>query len=388
MLRVLLITNAPTPYRIPLFNAMDKMFFKNGFALKVLFCASGYARRKWENPLREANFEYSILRSLKIRLDKEAYILLPINLFKFLLKEKPALVISAGFSTATIFVYLFYLITKRPYIIWSGEVEGGHQSVIRSSMRKILANKASAFVAYGTRAGKYLESLNCKKPIFYGWNTVDTAYFSRKAKDLKAQKDRIIKEFQLSQDKIHILGVSYLVKRKGFENLLKALETIRKNNKNFSLHLIGDGPEREKLEGLVKEFHLNDHVRFWGYNQKEELPKFLAISDIFVFPSFIDIWGLVLNEAMASGLPVVASKYAGATYDLVTDGVNGFVIDPYNIEEMAEKILVLINNPELRKHIGEMARIIIEERFTVEHSAKAFVDAINYVLRIDKLCIR
>jgi len=381
--KVLLITNIPTPYRVPLFNVMSQMFSRVGFTLNVVFCAKGYKGRKWENPLRSADFEYYILKSLKIRL-REDYIFLPLNLLSLLLRERPSVVISGGFSFQTIIVYLFDLITKTPYIVWSGEIPREKRNIPfpRCIIRKILAKKASAFIAYGTKAGEYLMTLDSKKPIFYGWNTVDTEFFSNRVANLKKERDKILKDLEITKSRIHILAVGYLIKRKGFENFLKSLVLIKKN---FFLHIIGDGPERVNLENLSQELNLKDNLHLWGYRQKEELPRFFAIADSFVFPSLFDIWGLVPIEAMATGLPVIVSKFAGSTCDLIQHGINGFVIDPYNIKDMAEKIQILIDNPTLRKKMGRNAQKTIQERFTLKKSAYGFFQAIKYGMKKAKV---
>ena len=121
--KIILLTNIPTPYRVPLYNAVNKIFFKNNYNFKVVFCAQEYDRRKWQNPLKDAKFDYVILKSWQIRLTEEWYLFLPINLFVTLLREKPFIVITGGYSIATIFVFLFHLMTNVPYIIWSGEIK-------------------------------------------------------------------------------------------------------------------------------------------------------------------------------------------------------------------------------------------------------------------------
>ena len=346
---------------------------------KVIFCAQGYERRKWKNPLREAEFEYTILKSPKIRAGEEKYVFFPINLLAVLFNERPSVIITGGFSISTILVFLFHLLTETPYIIHSGEIIRKNKRIsgIKTFVRKILAKNSAGFVAYGTKAGEYLHYLNPQKPIFYGWNTVDTDFFSKNVRELRKTKKEIFSKLGLSDDKTHILTVGYLIKRKGFENLIKAIKIVDERNQNFVLHIVGAGSQRKNLENLVENLGLTDKIKFWGFKQKGEIPQFFAIADFFVFPSYFDIWGLVPIEAMACGFPVIASKYAGSTYDLVKDGTNGFIIDPYNIEEMAEKIQILLNNPELREKMSKNAQKTIQKRFTLEHSARGFLEAVN-----------
>ena len=166
--KIILLTNIPNPYRIPLFNVMNEKFSQNSFDLKIMFWARKYGRRKWRDSLQSGHFNYVILRSWQIRLAEEWYLFFPINLFTSLFKERPSTIITGGFSIASIIVFLFHLITKVPYIIWSGEInrEGKTPSSLRTFLRKILAKKSSAFIAYGTKAGECLKNLDSIKSIF------------------------------------------------------------------------------------------------------------------------------------------------------------------------------------------------------------------------------
>lgn len=168
--------------------------------------------------------------------------------------------------------------------------------------------------------------------------------------------------------------------RKGIDTLLHAVRTIR--SQDFILHVVGDGPERQKLEILSRQLNLQNRVIFWGYKQQEELPKYYAIADIFLFPTRFDIWGLVLEEAMACGLPVVASSAAGATADLVKENENGFIVRPDDTETTAKCIERLVQDKLLRETFGSRSREIIASQFTLQHSAKAFVDALEFVLKL------
>lgn len=400
IMKILLVTNAPTPYRIPLFNVLSHLFATNNLKLKVIFLTMGYSRRKWQIPLKEIKFDYASLKSRQIRLSEEWYLFIPLNFFKILLKEKPQVIIVGGFSIATLFVFIFNLISKVPYIIWSGETgrdEFLPQKILgemkmpnrfyisaRFILRKFLIKKASAYIAYGTKAGDYLRIMGSKKPIFYGWNTTDTDYFSQNVEKLRVNRDKILRELKLSENNVHILAVGYLTPGKKYQSILEALNLIKKEENKFFLHIIGTGSEMNRLKRITELLHLKNYVIFWGYKQREEILKFYALADVLIFPSLYDIWGLVSIEAMSCGLPVIASKYAGSTYDLIQDGVNGFVVDPYNIEDMAEKTKILIENPELRKKMGENAKRTIQEKFTLEKSAQGFLEAVKYVVEKSK----
>src|SRR5690606_37936439 len=119
-------------------------------------------------------------------------------------------------------------------------------------------------------------------------------------------------------------------KRKGVRELLEGL--AKAENQNIRLKIVGDGVEWDNLFRLTETLNLTNQVEFVGYKQYEELIPFLVWADVLVMPSLEEIWGLVINEALAAGLPVIASVFAGSTTDLV-DINNGIRINPNNIEE-------------------------------------------------------
>jgi glycosyltransferase involved in cell wall biosynthesis len=129
---------------------------------------------------------------------------------------------------------------------------------------------------------------------------------------------------------------------KGFEELFQIYQRLVHSYPEVSLLIVGDGPDRSTYEKRAHALNLSN-VHFAGFIQMEELPQFLALADVFVFPTLHDPFGAVLSEAMAAGLPVVSSIYAAATRDLVEDGVTGFCIDPKDIESSTATILTVLN---------------------------------------------
>ncbi|MFQ5720900.1 MAG: glycosyltransferase, partial [Candidatus Aminicenantales bacterium] len=152
-----------------------------------------------------------------------------------------------------------------------------------------------------------------------------------------------------------------------------------KKRQDFILQIIGEGPEKESLIDLAEELKIKDYIKFEGFVQKPRLPEYLARADCFVFPSEYDIWGLVLVEAMAAGLPCFASYLAGAAHDIIEDGKTGFVVDFSDYEKIADKIDWLFRHPEVARKIGQNARRFIQENLTLEKSASGFLEAINAV---------
>lgn len=374
--KVLLITSIPTPYRIPLFNELSKQFKQQSIQFKVVFGALGYSRRKWDIDMSDCNFNFEVLSSRKITLpDKENTFFTYKGVLSVIKKEEPSIIIITGFSWATTKLWFRSLFVSSPYLIWSGAIlsKARPDSLLRKIHRMILLKRAKGFIAYGIKAKEYLISLGADPDeITIGINTVDTDFFRKKTGELRIHSKK--------KDKKELLFIGYLVKRKRVDLLFDVAKILIRKRQDFILRLIGDGPDLENLKALAHDLNLVDHVSFEGFKQKSIIPKYLAEADCFLFPSEIDFWGLVLVEAMAVGLPCISSIYAGATFDLIEDGVNGFVMDFSNTVEVADRINWILDNPQLSKEIGERARNFILENLSLIKSANGFIQAVSNAL--------
>jgi len=149
-----------------------------------------------------------------------------------------------------------------------------------------------------------------------------------------------------------LLFVGRLHRIKGVAYLIEAMTTIIKRNPKARLLLVGDGEERQNLENLVTKLGLTKYVTFIGKVPNEKVPQYIAASDVFVLPSLSEGFGIVLLEAMACGLPIVATNVGGIP-EIVQDGENGFLVEPENPEGIAQKVLTLLENDDLRRRISQ-----------------------------------
>ena len=370
--KVLLISNVPQTYRIPLFNEIDRQFREMGIELKVVFASDGYKRRKSKIDFSEIKFQYEILKSLKFsfgNVEKTMFTYSGIN--RTISKFKPDKIIVSGFSLASLKIYFRSLFFKVSYVIWSGAIQfpGRFDSVFRKFERRLLIKRASAFVSYGSKAKEYLVSLGAPaNRVFIGINTVDTSFFS-----LETNRIRVGLK---PPEKKHLIYIGYLVPRKNVGKLIEIIERLSEKRDDFVLDILGDGSEKRMLEKMVEEKGLNDVVLFHGFVQKIDLPRYFAQGTCFLFQTDFDIWGLVLNEAMAAGVPVISSVTAGATYDLISEGETGFAADYNNLSDVLLKINMILDQPELVEGIRKKAGASIEEKASLAISAKGFVDSV------------
>lgn len=373
--KVCVITNIPNPYRIPLFNTMNRLMKAENVELLVIFGAASYVRRKFRLNPEEMNFNYAILDSSIKKVGKggEKYLFTYSGLYKELKKFRPDYIVSLGFSIATFKVLIYKWITKTPYAIWSGAIkkQGRFDSRLRIWQRRFLVKRASAYIAYGSLARSYFKMLGAKdERIHISLNTVDIEFFKQKRKEMKRSSS-------LKEEILHLLYIGYLVPRKNVGILLEAIRLLSEIRHDFVLDIVGDGADRENLEKFVKEKNIENYVFFHGFKQKEELPEYLAQCRCFLFQTDFDIWGLVLNEAMAAGVPCIASVNAGATHDLIVDGETGFALDFADTEKVVKRIQWILDHPEKARQIGKRAAEFVQQYANLEVSAMAFLKCVN-----------
>jgi len=175
------------------------------------------------------------------------------------------------------------------------------------------------------------------------------------------------KEFGLSLDMAIVGVVARLAKEKGHEYLLNAARIVIKEYPKAHFLIVGDGPQREKLVELASNLGLKNHITFTGY--RRDVLRVLALFDIFALATLWEGLPVVILEAMMMAKPVVATNVMGNP-ELVIDGVTGFLVAPRDREGLAERILKLLRDENLRKQMGGAGRRRIEEKFTIERTAR------------------
>jgi glycosyltransferase involved in cell wall biosynthesis len=159
------------------------------------------------------------------------------------------------------------------------------------------------------------------------------------------------------------------LKLKGQETLLKALPIVEQHFPSVTVWLVGEGEHRSALEQMSRSFKLQTHVKFLGL--RSDVKRLLQMADLFVFPTLYEAFGIVLVEAMAAGLPCIASR-TEAILEIVEDDYSGLTFSPGSSEELAERIIELARDPDRCKRMGERAKQIAQERFDARVAAAAY----------------
>jgi glycosyltransferase involved in cell wall biosynthesis len=187
------------------------------------------------------------------------------------------------------------------------------------------------------------------KRVEYIPNGVDLEYYCKQ----KAGKDDQI---------IRFLFIGRLEKQKGLEYLLQAVRILKNQNKKFLVTIVGNGSQEKNLKKLSKELEIEELIKFEGIIENKLIPEQYQNADIFILPSIHEGFPLVNLEAMASGLPIIATN-VGSIPETVKDGVNGILVRPRDAEKLAEAMKKLIENETLRNQLGNKGREIAKEEY-------------------------
>ena len=246
-----------------------------------------------------------------------------------------------------------------------------------------LVKMNSAGLAGGTPHEKYLVQLGLAPDrIFLGYDVVDNNYFHQQAAAARADAQNLRQKFGLPEK--YFLASARFIEKKNLFRLLQAYARYRElaedKNNLWSFVLLGDGPLKPELKQLVSDLKLESCVQMPGFKQYHELPIYFGLAGAFVHASTTEQWGLVVNEAMASGLPVLVSDRCGCAADLVSAGVNGFQFDPNNADELTQLLLKISAKDFLLADFGAASSRIVSA-WVPERFATGLRDAVAIALK-------
>jgi glycosyltransferase involved in cell wall biosynthesis len=231
----------------------------------------------------------------------------------------------------------------------------------KESMKRFLLGGAAGCLTPGRDADEYAASYGVpRRRILRLEHVVDVPRFGR-AHAMRRLPLTYARRADYGLGGYVFLYVGRLWWQKGIDSLIDAFARIRQRGIDASLLLVGEGPDRTRYEDLVKTMGLRD-VRFTGFVQQLDLPGMYALADAFVFPTRGDPYGLVVDEAMASGLPIISSTSAGEIASRVVDRQNGFLVPLDDPESLAKAMAQLAENTANSARMGEASLKLVERR--------------------------
>ena len=218
----------------------------------------------------------------------------------------------------------------------------------REAIKRQVVTSYDAGLVGGQRHAAYLQSLGMPPArTFTGYNVVDNAYFAAGAASAREHADRVRKTLDLPDR--YFLAIGRFIPKKNFDFLLRAFAQYRhRSSSPVELVLLGDGPLDADLRAYRAALNLEDSIHLPGFKQYDVLPAYYGLAEAFVHTSLREQWGLVVNEAMAAGLPVIVSERCGCVPDLVHPGRNGFSFDPEDSDALVSHLQAVASDADRR----------------------------------------
>ncbi len=376
--KLAIITEIIAPYRIPVFNALAK---RKELDLHVIFLAENDpTSRQWHVYKEEIEFRYDVLPSWRRRLGKY-HVLLNRGVVKTLDRINPDLLMCGGYNyVASWQGVLWARLHSVPALLWSESTAHDHRC--RRPLIEFLKGRflrlCDYFVAAGTASADYLRDLGITRDcIFHAPNAVDIDLFSTLAQDSHRQRQL---RSTLDLPSRFFLFAGRLVKEKGLFDLLRAYAQLDAQTRSqVGLVLAGSGADQGELMEEASSIKPGT-IRFVGFVHRDDLTSLYALADAVILPTHSDTWGLVVNEAMSCGRPVIVSSVAGCASDLVRDGWNGYIVPPRDVSQLSGEMARLAADSELRRQLGIRSRQIIQA-FSPNSWADGVANAVSAVRR-------
>lgn len=308
-MKTIIIDNILTPYEVARYNEINKVLKNN---LEVWFINKKETNRNWKE-FPTIKFQYLILN--------KAIKLFELRDLLELERNRIERVVCSGWdSPVYYYALLFCKKNKIRFTLWSGstQYEISWRRKLFSPLVNWIIRNSTDYIAHGTRAKEYLISLGAdQKKIKIFLNSVDVDFFMKSAAKVKKIRSSLRIKHNISSTDFLFLYVGQLIDRKGIKELVRAFIKYTEIKDNIKLLIVGDGPLKRDLQNIVISYNCKNII-FTGFIQYQKLPEIYAISDALILPSKEEVWGLVVNEALASGIPAVVSHFAGCSVDLIT----------------------------------------------------------------------
>jgi glycosyltransferase involved in cell wall biosynthesis len=225
----------------------------------------------------------------------------------------------------------------------------------KEAIKRRMVDLFSSALVGGKRHVEYLVELGMpRERVVVGYDVVDNDHFRQNAGEIRRQRSEVRQKYALPEN--YFLASARFIEKKNLPTLVQAYAEYRRRSEiaakmPWDLVLLGDGPLRETLNSQLSTLNLNEHVQLPGFKPYDELPVYYALANTFVHASTTEQWGLVVNEAIASGLPVIVSNRCGCAPELVNG--NGFTFDPTNEDELATQLFEMASlSDQERNHLG------------------------------------
>jgi glycosyltransferase involved in cell wall biosynthesis len=374
-IRVTVVSPEPTPYRSPLF---DLVAARPELELAVIYAAHTVAGRTWSvEPKHRSTFLRGVALPGLGRVLHHDYPVTP-GIVRALRESRPDVVVVSGWST----------FASQAAIVWSrrrgvpylplveshdlGPRKGWRRAVKGAVVPRVLRRAAGA-LALGTASRDSLVERGAQRERVHIFaNTIDVPEWEERQSELAHRRPELRADLGAAADDVLLLSVARLGPEKGLDVLVRGVAAA--GDPKLLLVIAGEGPQRRQIEALAQE--LGVRLRLTGDLPADRIAEAYAAADAFVLLSTRETWGVVVNEAAASGLPLVLSDRVGAAYDLLHDGENGFLVGAGNVDATGAAFKRLAADADLRVRAGERSRELVRG-WGYEPSVESFAAAVR-----------
>jgi glycosyltransferase involved in cell wall biosynthesis len=363
IISTVLLTNIPAPYRESMHEIVSKKL-KGKYT--VLYCDQKEPNRDWT--FSYGDYKYIFLKR-KMLTYKGRYIHINTDVWKKLNRLNPDVVITAGSFNPTMLIAFFWSIIKRKKHI--PMTDGWLRSestltIIHHWVRKIVFKYSDAYIGASKHSLDLYKSYGCSNDKLFQSHL--------------CANNELFHEIVQQEKKYDLMFSGQFIERKMPLFFAEVAQRIKAKRGKCSVLILGSGELKDEFLAKLEEFEIETH--YAGYVSQNELPQYYASAKIFLFPTLQDPWGVVANEAMAAGTPVITCENAGVAGDLVIHDVNGHIL-PLNVDIWAEKTDFLLNNNETYTRLSKQALVDVQN-FSYENAAQGIVDAVQYTLKKEK----
>lgn len=329
-----ILTNMPTPYRKPMWEAYAKI---PDTELHIYYCVDSESDRKWK-VAKAKNVHEHFLRGVSFGITNH------VNREILGICRRHDLWLVGGYSTiSSQLLILACKFFRKPYVILFDGISPKKlkikESYLKFKWKKFLAKSCSAWLGNGIVGRLYAKKLGIEnEKVFNQYLTVDTVRFksllSRKAEFREAKRSTL----GIPSDAFVILYVGRIIKEKGLHDLIAAFIQAKEANKKVHLLIVGHGEYETQLKSETRGI---EDLIFTGHVEYDNIHEFYFASDLFVLPTYDDVWGLAVAEALACGIPAVTTTAAGIGMDMEN---LDYLIEPGDVNACADKILKISRN--------------------------------------------
>jgi glycosyltransferase involved in cell wall biosynthesis len=363
-MRILFLANVPSPYRVDFFNELGKYC-----DLTVLFEKETSTERdeSWKQ-YKFITFKGVILKGKSVSVDSA---FCP-KVIEYIKDKSFDHIICTTFTDLTGMYAIQYM--KRHGIPYYLECDGGfakNGKGLKEKIKKIFISGAKGYLSTGRYCDEYYIQYGADRTKIIRYPFTSLYSSDIQVTSISHEDKEQLREKLNVSEKYMVLTVGQFINRKGFDVLLRSMKNFPLN---IGVYFVGGLPTEEYLE--LKEKYNLQNAHFVGFKSKAKLAEYYKAADVFVLPTREDIWGLVVQEAMAYGLPAVSTDRCAAALELVSDEKNGYIVPVEDDEALATRIMAIVNDKR-RMSRFEINSLEVIRGYTIEQMVKKHLQVLE-----------